>query len=57
MEVMLVQDALDDTRHRPAAPRQGRRADLDRDLVAVLGAVAILLLTALCFLGLTTLPT
>ncbi len=52
-----MQDALDDTRHRPAAPRQGRRADLDRDLVAVLGAVAILLLTALCFLGLTTLPT
>lgn len=33
-----------------------RRADLDRDLVAVLAMVAILALTALCFLGRTALP-
>lgn len=38
------------------APHQERRVDLDRDLVAVLGMVAILLLTALCFLGSTALP-
>lgn len=43
---------------RPAAPREhGRpRDDVDHDLVAILGMVAILALTALCFLGRTALP-
>ena len=41
---------------RDTGGRERRRADLDHDLVAVLGTVAILLLTALCFLGRTALP-
>lgn len=40
------------TEHRP----EERRVDLDRDLVAVLGAVAILLLAVACFLGSSALP-
>jgi hypothetical protein len=45
-----------DTRTRPAAARERRRADLDHDLVAVLGMLAILALTLACFLGRTALP-
>lgn len=41
---------------RPEHDASSRRADLDRDLVAVLAMVAILVLTALCFLGRTALP-
>jgi hypothetical protein len=33
-----------------------RRADLDHDLVAILGMLAILALTVACFLGRTALP-
>lgn len=41
---------------RPSSGPSRRRSDLDHDLVAVLGMVAILALTALCFLGRTALP-
>lgn len=36
--------------------RTRRRADLDHDLVAILAMLAILALTAACFLGRTALP-
>ncbi len=52
---MSVIHAQHTRRDEDAAPRR-RRDDLDRDLVAVLGMVAILALTALCFLGRTALP-
>lgn len=39
-----------------APDRTRRRADLDHDLVAVLAMLAILALTAACFLGRTALP-
>ncbi|MCW2814280.1 MAG: hypothetical protein JWN84_1735 [Nocardioides sp.] len=42
-------------RDEDAAPRRPRE-DLDRDLVAVVAMLAILALTALCFLGRTALP-
>ncbi|WP_170285934.1 hypothetical protein [Nocardioides rubriscoriae] len=45
--------SLDDL---PTRGRESRRADLDRDLVAVLSMLAILALTALCFLARTALP-
>lgn len=44
------------TLERSGVDGSRRRSDLDRDLVAVLAMVAILLLTALCFLGRTALP-
>ena len=44
-----------DARHAMATDRRAdegkRRSDLDHDLVAVLAMIAILALTALCFLG------
>ena len=39
-----------------APDRTRRRADLDHDLVAILAMLAILALTAVCFLARTALP-
>lgn len=50
------QHATDERIDRETADRDRRRADLDHDLVAILGMLAILVLTALCFLARTALP-
>jgi hypothetical protein len=47
--------AHDGARSRPE-DHERRRGDLDRDLVAILGMLAILALTVLCFLGQNALP-
>ena len=40
----------------PHQDRERRRADLDQDLVAVMAMLAILVMTALCFVAWSGLP-